>query len=400
MTGPISVTEAIALLGEHRPQRPVEWVPLDSALGRTLAGDVAARVTLPPRDSSAMDGYAVRLADVAKAGARLRIIGEAPAGTPFSGSVRPGQAVRLFTGSAMPDGADHVLIQEHAMRDGDHLTTTEAEPRARHIRRAGIDFRTGDILLPAGKVLGPADIAVAAAADHAVLPVHKRLRVAILANGDELRPPGGDPATGSVVSSNSAGLAALIRSWGGEAIDLGIASDSVKSIQAHIGQAQAADIILPVGGASVGDHDHMFDAFEGLGLKPVFRKIAVKPGKPTWFGRLGDQSVLGLPGNPASALVCAHLFLRPLLTGQAQLDLVSAQITHPLAANGPRETFLRGTCTVIGGVGRRVEVLPDQDSSLVTAFLQANCLVRREANASQIGATDLIQIVPLWAAPI
>tara|TARA_R110001606_G_scaffold381211_1_gene542262 strand:- start:55904 stop:57091 length:1188 start_codon:yes stop_codon:yes gene_type:complete len=389
-----SVDEAIALLAEHRIVRPVEMVPLEEALGRILASDVTARVTLPPRDASAMDGYAVRVADVAQAGSVLRVIGEAPAGTPFSGAVQAGEAVRVFTGSAIPRGADHVLIQEHTLREGDRLSTTEAETEARHIRRAGIDFHAGDRLLHAGQTIAPSQIAVAAAADHSALRVYKRLRVAILANGNELRPPGSDPLSGDVVSSNPAGLAALIRTWGGDAIDLRIATDSVESIQKLIGHASEADVILPVGGASVGDHDHMFRAFEELGLTPVFRKIAVKPGKPTWFGRLGDQRVLGLPGNPASALVCAYLFLKPMLTGQPQLDLLSARISHPLEANGPREAFLRGVSSIIDGIGRSIEVLPNQDSSLVTPFLQANCLVRRKANAVALNSSDEIQIVP------
>lgn len=390
-----SVDEALAMLAQHRIAPPVEMVPLGDALGRTLAVDITARVTLPPLDASAMDGYAVRIQDVAQAGSVLRVIGEAPAGRPFAGTVESGEAVRIFTGSAIPEGADHVLIQEHVQRDGDSLTTTEAEPKARHIRHAGIDFRTGTRLLPAGKVLGPAEIAVAAAADHATLPVHKRLCVAILANGDELRAPGSAPETGDVVSSNPAGLAALMRWWGGEVIDLGIASDSIESIRELIGRAGEADIILPVGGASVGDHDYMFAAFAGLGLEPVFRKIAVKPGKPTWFGRLDNQRVLGLPGNPASALVCAHLFLKPLLTGQPKLDLLAARIAHPLDANGPRETFLRGIYKIKDGIGRSVEILPNQDSSLVTPFLTANCLVRRKADASALDAGDRIQVVPL-----
>ncbi|MEH6696591.1 MAG: gephyrin-like molybdotransferase Glp [Hyphomonas sp.] len=393
MSGLISVDEAIAHLVAYRPAPVTETVPLADALGRTLAVDVAARVTLPPHDASAMDGYAVRIADIANAGTILQVIGEAPAGTPFKGSVGAGEAVRIFTGSAIPEGADHVLIQEHATRNGDRLTATEAETAPRHIRRAGIDFKSGETLLHAGQKLGPAEIAVAAAADHATLSVHKRLRLAILANGDELRPPGSDPAKGDVVSSNSLGLAALIHSWGGEVHDLGIATDSVESIQALIRQAHAADIILPVGGASVGDHDHMVQAFKSLGLTRIFQKIAVKPGKPTWFGLLGNQRVLGMPGNPASAIVCAHLFLKPLIATSLQLDLVNAHITHALAANGPRESFLRCVASVTDGIGYTVEVLPNQDSSLIKPFLQANCLVRRECNATALHSGDLVQVL-------
>ena len=308
----ISVSEAITLLLEHRSSRPVITMALANCLGATLAEDIKAKITLPPLAASAMDGYAVKLSDVRKAGVKLTVIGESPAGHPFQGTVNMGEAVRIFTGGAVPKGADHIVIQENAEREDDILTTLFDNETPRHIRQAGIDFAKGDTLLTKGTVIGPMHIAIAAAANHAVLPIYKRPVIALIANGDELKVPGSEVFETDIISSNPAGLGALIRHWGGEVMDMGIASDSLEAITSLIHKAKDADIIVPVGGASVGDHDYMRDAFKTCGLTSIFEKVAVRPGKPTWFGTLksktGDeQVVLGLPGNPASAVVCAHL---------------------------------------------------------------------------------------------
>lgn len=391
----ISVDEALEQLARHRLELPSESIALEGALGRKLAKSVEARVTLPPYAVSSMDGYAVRSVDLTDGLTDFAVIGEAPAGAPFGGAVGQGQAVRIFTGSHVPEGADHIIIQEDADRDGDSIQLTSLQNAPRHIRKAGIDFAAGDVLLEAGTTLGSAAIATIAAADHAHVDVVRELKIAILANGNELRLPGSDPKGGDVIASNYFGLAALIRGWGGVPVDCGIAEDSIDAICERIEAASDADIIVPVGGASVGDHDHMFAAFTKLGLEPVFRKIAVKPGKPTWFGKLGKQLVLGLPGNPASAYVCAHLFLRELVQGQGRLASGSAVLSADLGANGSRETFLRARFTDHPNGLSQVEVLERQDSSLITPFLEANCLVRRAPAAPALAAGAAVTYLEL-----
>jgi len=376
MTAPIPFEAALSILMASRPAPEVIDCPLDAAAGRVLARPVTAKVSQPPLAVSAMDGYAVRRADLSPEGARLRLIGTSPAGRPFEGAVGPGEAVRIFTGGAVPEGADHVVIQEEAALSGETVSIPAPPSGPAHIRPAGLDFRAGDTLLGAGTRLGPAELAIAAAANHAVLPVHRPLRVALLANGDELKLPGTALAPGEIIASSRFALSGLVAGWGGEAIDLGIAPDDTEAICARIGSAGAADILLPVGGASVGDHDHMRAAFDRQGAETLFARVAVRPGKPTWLARLGSQLVLGLPGNPASALVCAHLFLRPLLTGRPAPH-VRAALAAPVEAAGPREAFLRAR--LAAGEAGGLEVLPaaNQDSSLLSPFLSANALVRR-----------------------
>ncbi|WP_084396853.1 molybdopterin molybdotransferase MoeA [Henriciella aquimarina] len=388
MSGLISVDEALALLRGQAIAPGTETVALEGAQGRHLAEPVIARVSRPPAAVSAMDGYAVRLADVRNSGAKLTVIGEAPAGAPFEGRLDAGQAVRIFTGGEIPDGADHIVIQEDAMRDDDTLVCREAYDASQFIRPAGLDFTEGDTVLPEGARLGAGELALAASANVAALTVHKRLRVGILANGNELKAPGSDLAPGEIVNSNPAGLAALIREWGGDPVDLGIARDTLKSIRDSVAAAPEIDIFLPVGGASVGDHDLMRPAFAAEGFEPVFQKIAVKPGKPTWFSARDAQRVLGLPGNPASALVCAHLFLKPLLTGRSH-SFVPARLAAPVAANGPREHFMRAALAVSDD-GRLVATpAANQDSSLIRPFIESQALLRRETNAPALGAGDV-----------
>ena len=391
----ISVQDAISALTQHRAAGADVLTPLSKALGGRLARDVLAKVTLPPRDASAMDGYAVRFSDVGKAGAQLTVIGEAPAGSPFGGAVGQGEAVRIFTGGAVPEGADHIVIQENASRQGDILTTTTTNETRRHIRKAGIDFTKGETLIAAGTQLSPAHIALAAAANHDTLPIYKRPVIALIANGDELKEPGSPVQEGDVISSNAAGLGALIQSWGGEVMDMGIAKDSVAAITALIEAASAADIIVPIGGASVGDYDYMRTAFKEAGLELVFEKIAVRPGKPTWFGKLGEQSVLGLPGNPASATVCAHLFLKILMNRADNIVTTKAKLTQALSANGPRETFARGRTEVSDDSIAKVTPFPRQDSSLMTPFAKANVLLRFPPNTGPWDEGDVIDVVSL-----
>ena len=398
MSGLISVDEALALLARHALSLPAQNVPLGAALGARLAAQVAAKVSRPPAAVSAMDGYAVKLSDVGAPGARLRVIGDAPAGRPFEGTVGEGEALRIFTGSVIPEGADHVVIQEDADRNGDTLVCRNAYDAAQFVRQVGIDFAEGDELLSAGELVSPAGLSIAAAANHGTLSIIRRPRVGILANGDELRAPGSILEPGQIVNSNPEGLGALIRQWGGEPVDLGVADDTMDSIRARIAAAPDVDIFLPVGGASVGDHDLMRPAFADAGFTPVFEKVAVKPGKPTWFSTRGAQRVLGLPGNPASAFVCAHLFLRPLIEGGMGRALISARSLSALPGPGLRETYLRARVHADAEGMLRVDAAVNQDSSLIRPFLTANALIRRLSDAPPVAAGDLVKV--LMIAPL
>lgn len=395
MNGLVMVAEALARIVAHRPRQETESLPLVQCIGRVTAADVRARLTHPPLPVSAMDGYAVRLADTGAAGRRLKVIGEAPAGSPLTHALRHGEAVRIFTGGAVPEGADHILIQEEATRSGDEIIVDIAQKVARHIRGKGIDFREGDMLISAGTRLGPAEIAIAAAANHATLTVMRRLKVAVLASGDELCEPGSELTVGQIINSNASALFALVTQWGGEPLLMGIAGDTIEQISEMFDRSGEADIIVPIGGASVGDHDQMRAAFLARGGSLLFSKVAVRPGKPTWSGTLGRQLVLGLPGNPASAYVCAHLFLEPLLDISGGLPAsITARLTDDLPPNGNREAYLRA----VFGQDGEVRLLPNQDSSLLRPFLEANCLVRRAAGAKAVFAGSEVDIVLLASA--
>jgi len=393
MSGLISVDAALALLAANPLPQATETIPITAALGRRLASPLVAKVSRPPAAVSAMDGYAVRLADVTDASANIRVIGEAPAGTPFDGQIAQGETVRIFTGGEIPRGADHIVIQEDVIRNGDTITCKDAYDAPQFVRAAGLDFSQGDTLIEAGTTLGPAHLAIAAAANHGTLNVTRRPRVGLLANGDELRAPGSDLERGQIVNSNPAALAPLIAAWGGESVDLGVTSDSEASIRAHIAAAKDIDLFVPIGGASVGDHDHMRAAFAAEGFAPVFQKIAVKPGKPTWFSSRGDARVLGLPGNPASAFVCAHLFLSALLGSEWTARQVTALLTKPLRDNGNREQFLRATATLNADGQVQVEAATNQDSSLLRPFLTCNALIRREIGADEKPTGDTVKIL-------
>ena len=394
MSSLLPYAEALAAILDHAVQTGTETIPLAEGLSRRLATPVTAAIARPSAAVSAMDGYAVRLADVREVSARLKVIGEAPAGTPFQGTVNAGEAVRIFTGGDLPDGADHIVIQEHVARDGDTITCTHAYRASEYVRPRAMDFDSGETVLESGTRLGPAELSLAAAANLATLDVYHRPRVGLIANGDELRPPGSDIRPGEVVNSNPISLGALIESWGGEAVDLGIAEDSVAAIQSHIADAEDIDIFLPVGGASVGDHDHMRPAFAGAGFEPIFARIGVRPGKPTWFSQRSTQVVLGLPGNPASAYVCAHLFLKPLLTGQLN-RIVQAQTATPLKPNGPRMHFMRARAAIDETGLLTVTPAPNQDSSLIRPLAASNALIQRDPDtpAAEVGTPVPILLV-------
>lgn len=368
-------------------------VALAQADGLTLAEDIHAVRDQPPFDASAMDGWAVRKAD-AHEGAALAIVGESAAGHGYDGTLDAGQAVRIFTGAAVPAGAEQVVIQEDTERDGDTVRITRPPSMGRNIRDAGGDFRAGAVLLKAGTRLDPWRLSLAAAAGRDALRVSDRPTIAILATGEELVSPGGTPGPFQIFESGSAGLVPMIQRWGGAAHRLSPARDDEDAIAAAVAGAEA-ELIVTVGGASVGDYDLVKPALRRLGLELLVETINVRPGKPTWFGTLSDgRRVLGLPGNPASAFVCAELFLKPLIAamsgGQAGPRMEPAVLAQAIPAAGPREHWMRA---VLGPDG--VIALPDQDSSLVTVFAAADALLRRRANAPAVAAGDVVEVLRL-----
>ncbi|MEZ5928316.1 MAG: molybdopterin molybdotransferase MoeA [Parvularculaceae bacterium] len=401
MPGLTSVDEAKdAIWNALSPLSP-ETVPLDAASGRVLAGPVIAGMSQPPFNASAMDGYAVRIEDVRKAGAQLRVIGVSSAGERFTGALRAGEAVRIFTGAPVPPGADHILIQEDTARDGDVVRVTAEQKSAANIRPLGVDFHKGETLIAAGARIEGAALALAAAAGAARLSVTRRPRIALIANGDELVMPGETPGPDQIVCSIPFGLAPMIEKWGAQADFLGVARDDMASITAFARKAMDYDVIVPIGGASVGERDFMRAAFGDLGYAPVFEKVAVRPGKPTWFGFAGRAAVLGLPGNPASALVTATLFLRLAigrLLGRVQSEadpILHARAASALKENGARETWLRAEVIQREDGSLAAAPFGDQDSSLISVMARANALIRRAANAPAEPAGAAISYTPL-----
>jgi molybdopterin molybdotransferase len=382
----ISVREAVERVLSGVVPTGAETVPLAEAFGRVLAEPLAALRTQPPFAASAMDGYAVRAVE-AKPGAQLRVIGASLAGKGYAGNVGPGEAVRIFTGAPVPDGADTILIQENAEAGDGTVKVLESPITGRHIRAAGLDFRKGDMLLSAGRRLGARELALAAAMNHASVPVRRRPLVAILATGDELVPPGGNPGPDEIVASNGFGIAALVAKAGGLARDLGIVRDDRAAIAAAIDAARAAkaDILVTLGGASVGEHDLVGAALQERGMALDFWKIAMRPGKPLLFGRLGEMRVLGLPGNPVSSLVCGILFLEPLIGALLGRPYVEAGEPAVLGADMPpndaRDDYMRATLTRASDGTLIATPLPVQDSSMLSTLAAADCLLVRPANA-------------------
>ena len=394
----LAVQEARARMLADAAPLGAETVAIGQALGRVLARPVDATRDQPPFAASAMDGWAIRRADLTT-DASFQVAGESAAGKAYPGRVGAGQTVRIFTCAPVPAGADLVVIQEEAQRDGDTVRFAAGDDPRSNIRPAGGDFRSGDRLLDAGVRLDPWRLSLAAAAGRATLEVARRPRVAILATGDELVQPGGDPAPDQIFESGSIALAALVETWGGCATRLTAAADNAEAIAASVADIEA-DLIVTVGGASVGDHDLVKPAMERLGLALRVETIAIRPGKPTWFGTLADgRRVLGLPGNPASALVCAELFLHPLLAALTGRDpapsLITAHLAAPLGANGPREHWMRAALSIDPQGRAMVTTFPDQDSSLVGVFSRADALVRRPVNAAAASAGDIVEVLPL-----
>jgi molybdopterin molybdotransferase len=397
----ISIEEARGrILADLRPT-PAETVALAEAWSRVTASPVIARLTQPPADVSAMDGYALRAMDGAL-GAGLTVIGTAPAGHPFAGRVGPGQTVRIFTGSVIPDGADGVLIQEDAERDGDRLIVKETVAPGRHIRRAGQDFGAGQTVIPAGRRLGARDIGLAASANHPWLSVHRRPRVAILATGDEIALPGEPIPPGGIISSNAHALAALVRSAGGEPCVLPIAADTLEAVGAVADAAFGMDMLVSTGGASVGEHDLVIEGLKPRGLVVDFWKIAMRPGKPLIFGRLGTVPMLGLPGNPVSAIVCSTLFLLPALARLSGLPAAAPPVSQgiagaALAANDGRADHLRATLETDEAGNLVATPFSVQDSAMLKRLAHADALILRAPHAPALPAGAPISMIRLDA---
>jgi molybdopterin molybdotransferase len=391
----ITVAEALDRLFALVAPLGAEDVPLTAALGRVLARPLAAARDQPPFAAAAMDGYAIRAAD-ARPGAQLALVGESVAGRRAEAALGPGQAIRIFTGAPLPEGADLIVIQEDVTRNGATVILGPAAdfgPGA-NIRPAGNDFRAGT-LVAAPRRLTPADIALLAAMHHARLPVTRRPDVALIATGDELVTPGEVPGPDQIAASNSYGLHALLTALGAAPRLLPIARDNLGAFDQAFALARGADLIVTIGGASVGEHDLVARAAAGAGMEAAFHKVAMRPGKPLLAGRLGETALIGLPGNPVSAMVCGHVFMAPMvrvLLGlpAAPAPRVAATLTAPLSPNGPREHYLRARAE-----GQGVAPFPRQDSSLLTVLAAADCLIVQPAGDPGRPAGAMVEVLPL-----
>ncbi len=399
----IPVEEARRRVLADCPAPDKEVVPLGEAAGRVLAADLTAARTQPPFAVSAMDGYALRAADAATAGAVLALAGEIPAGRALGRTLAPREAARIFTGAPVPDGADTILIQENASAGEGAVTVVEPAEPSRHIRRRGLDFSAGDVILTAGTRLGPAALGLAAAANRTAVTVARRPRVAILATGDELVPPGTEPGPHQIVASNAPSIAAVVTAAGGIAEDAGIVGDDPEAMAARVAEIarRAPDVLVTVGGASVGDHDLVRDVLGGAGLSLAFWRIAMRPGKPLLSGHIGPMRVLGLPGNPVSSLVCSVLFLAPLveaLSGAARVgpEEAPARLAQAVPQNGPRADYMRASIVGTADDGLPlVAPAPVQDSSMLGVLARSDALLVRPAGAPPAPAGDACRIIRL-----
>ncbi len=397
----ISVAEALDRLLKDAGPLGIENIELRKAQGRTLAANVDALRSQPPFAASAMDGYAVRAEDVVAEGQPLEVVGEVAAGYVLKKAIGQGQCARIFTGAPLPDGADAVLIQENArpIADKQIVATQQVKPGT-FVRPAGLDFKQGETLLEHGRKLDAGALSLAASANQATLLVHRKPIVGILATGDELRKPGSQLAPGQIIASNSYGVAAIVEDNAATAIDLGIAQDTRQSLEDALDRAKQAkcDVIITLGGASVGDHDLVQSTFVRAGMELGFWKIAMRPGKPLMFGNLGSTRVLGLPGNPVSSLVCTHLFVVPLLAAlngrTHQYIRQTATLENAVSANGNREQYARAIVRRTSD-GFSAKVFEQQDSSILTFYAQANALAIRPINAKEAACGDQIEFIAI-----
>ncbi len=401
----ISVAEALAKVTGGVSLVSTEHVPLPAALGRVLAEDVSARLTHPPTAVSAMDGYAVRAADVATVPATLKRVGESQAGAGFSGRVKAGETVRIFTGAPLPDGADTIIIQEVTDAEGDAITIKETAPEGDFVRPAGQDFSEGEVLLAQGRVLTARDLGLAAAMNVPWLTVRRRPRIAYTATGDEVVMPGDPLGPNQIISSNSIALGAYIKVLGGEPVNLGIARDSEDSLRQVFEGARGCDLLVTMGGASVGDYDFVRQALDGEGVDLGFYKVAMRPGKPLIFGRLGAIAVLGLPGNPVSAGVTSVIFLAAAIrkmTGVEPVDETpaTALLGRDLGANDFRQDYLRAGLSRDGDGTLVATPFERQDSSMMARLARADCLVVRPPGAPAAKAGERVEIIPLGAGVV
>jgi molybdopterin molybdotransferase len=395
----ISVEEALARLLAPLQPLPPEQISIADGLGRVLAEDVAARRTQPPFAVSAMDGYAVRADDVKGVPVQLRIVAEVPAGAGFGGHVGSGETARIFTGAPLPAGTDTIIIQENTERQGDRVRVLEGASRGRYVRREGLDFAEGEVLLRAKRRLTARDIGLLAAMNRPWLFVHRRPRIGILSTGDEIVMPGDPIGPHQIVSSNSLALAAFVSACGGIPISVGNAPDDPEALRRIAAATQGVDLLVTTGGASVGEHDLVRDALATDGLELDFWQIAMRPGKPLMVGRYRDTPMVGLPGNPVSTLVCALLFLRPALerlSGTAPADerMPTARLGVAVAKNDRRQDYLRSR--LARAAGGTLEAFPFevQDSSMMRLLALADCLVVRPPHAAALSAGATVPIVP------
>ena len=399
----LSVSDALSHILSGVEPTPTELLDLSRARDRVLSSSLSARRTQPPFAASAMDGYAVCSADITQPPFTLTCIGVSSAGHGYKGEVASGETVRIFTGAPLPSGTDTILIQEHAKADktdGDKITFTKQAEHGSYVRPAAIDFQEGDELIQSFTTLHPSALSLAASMNHKTVEVQKRPIVSIIATGDELVCPGDDLGEDQIVSSNAYGVAALIEKSGGESLDLGIAKDNLESLEEKFNLAAShnSDIVVTLGGASVGDHDLVKESLIARGIELDFWKLAMRPGKPVMFGRSESCRYLGLPGNPVSSLVCTQIFvcslIRALLGLDSGLPRISAYLGCDLPANDEREEYMRAE-SIYTDSGRFVTPFTSQDSSLLSLYHRADCLLIRPSNAQKMAKGDLCEIIEL-----